>query len=470
MSGPVVPVRERGRRRLVAVVTFVYLLLIFEGSLRKWMFPTLGQVLFFVRDPFVLIAYWLAFRHGFFPRGNLMMMIGIGFGLLAVLLVGAQTLSPSGTSGTAILAAYGWRNYFYYIPLAFVIGEAFQRPDIERIARWTLILAIPTAVLVFLQFMAPLDSPINVGFGGSDALQYKGLSAGGHTRPMGFFTSDVGQKEFAVSALSMAFALWLLPSARRGVKLWLLLPTTCGVLACLAVSGSRGAIVHSGIILIAAIACALVIRGGGISSRAVIWPSVIAVAAVALYPILFPEGFQAFVDRWNHASTVEHQYFTTLGIFGRALYGFVDFFNMMGSTPLAGWGLGLAGNARLTLGIEIEGFTGWAETDWARQIVDLGPVVGLMFILYRVALTGWLGLRALEGARRNRDPMPLLLFAFVGIDLLYGLLTAHGTVNGYVWLFTGFCLAATRAPLAQTSTETAVESYVPQPRFANLMR
>jgi hypothetical protein len=464
-------VRERGRRKLVALITFIYLLLIFEGAIRKWMFPSLSQVLFFIRDPFVLVAYIMALRHGFFPKGNWMMLTGIVFGGVAVLLVGAQTLGPAGASGGAIMAAYGWRNYFFYIPLAFVIGEMFERPDMQRIARWTLFLAIPTSVLVFLQFMAPLDSPINVGFGGSEAVQFRGLaSLGGHTRPMGFFTSDIGQKEFTVSALAMAFSIWLLPAARQYMKSWLLLTTTCAVLTCLAVCGSRAAMVHSGLILVAAIACALLIRGGGISTRAVIWPSVIAVAAVALYPIVFPEGFRSFVDRWNHASAVEHQGFATLGIFGRALYGFIDFFNLMGTTPLAGYGLGLAGNARLTLGIQIEGFTGWAETDWARQIVDLGPVVGVMFILYRIVFTVWLGLRCLDGARRLRDPLPLLLFAFVGIDLLYGLLTGHGTVNGYIWLFTGFSLAAARARQVSSATQHVGEAYVPQPRFANLMR
>lgn len=472
MTGsPVLTVRERGRRRLVALVTFVYLLLIFEGSLRKWMFPSLSQFLFFVRDPFVLAAYFVALRHGYFPKGNWVMLTGLGFGALAVLLVGAQTLGPAGGSGGAIMAAYGWRNYFYYIPLAFVIGEAFQEADMQRIVRWTLYLAIPTAVLVFLQFMAPLDSPINVGFGGSEGLQFHGLAVGGgHTRPMGFFTSDIGQKEFAVSALAMAFSVWLLPAARQYTKSWLLLAATCAVLVCLAVCGSRAAVVHAGLILVAAITCALLIRGGGISTRAVIWPSIIAVAAIALYPILFPEGFESFVDRWNHASAVEHQTFTQLGILGRALYGFVDFFRLMGTTPLAGYGLGLAGNARLTLGIEIEGFDAYAETDWARQIVDLGPVVGVMFILYRIVFTVWLGLRCLEGARRWRDPLPLLLFAFVGIDLLYGLLTGHGTINGYVWLFVGFCLAAARALQTSPAKDRASQSYVPQPRFANLMR
>ncbi len=43
---------------------------------------------------------------------------------------------------------------------------------------------------------------------------------------MGFFTSDLGEKEFAVSALAMAFSLWLVPAARRFMKFWLLSATT----------------------------------------------------------------------------------------------------------------------------------------------------------------------------------------------------------------------------------------------------
>jgi hypothetical protein len=439
--------------------------------LRKWVAPSLGQALFFIRDPFVLLAYGLALRHGFFPRGNPFLLIGAVLGAFALLLVGVQALAPTAHGeGVMLIAGYGWRNYFFYIPLAFVIGEAFGRADLERIVRWTLFIAVPTSALVFLQFVSPLDSPVNVGFGAAKAMQYRGLTIDGeHTRPMGFFTSDIGQKEFVVSALAMAIALWISPVARRFVKFWVLLPTTCAVLTCLAVGGSRGAMVHAALVMLAAVACAVLVRGGGVSARALIWPAVIGVAAAALYPVIFPEGFSAFVGRWNTAYSVEQQHFS-LGIVGRALYGFVDFFSLMGDAPLVGYGLGLAGNASTVLGITIDDFTGWAETDWARHIVDLGPVIGLVFIGYRIAFTGWLGLRCLSGARRLQDPLPLLLFAFVGVDLLYGLMTGHGTVNGYVWLFTGFCLAAASSPVAKPLSAAASVPFGSQPRFANLMR
>jgi hypothetical protein len=463
--------KERGRRKLVAVITLIYLLLIFEGVLRKWLFPSISQALFFVRDPFVLVACWLAFRHGFVPKGSGFFTVGVAIGFCAFLLVAAQLLSAAGSvDGALLLAAYGWRNYFLYLPLAFVIGAAFQRPDLERIVKITLLLAVPISVLVFLQFISPLTSPINVGFGADESLQFRGLTVDQfHTRPMGTFTSDVGQKEFTVSALAMALSLWLAPVARRYVKFWILLPATGAVLACLAVSGSRGAMLHSGILMIAAAGCAFVIRGGGVSARAVIWPSVIGVIAVALYPVLFPDGYSTFMARWNAAALVETQAFS-LGVFGRALYGFVDFFYLLGDTPVLGYGLGLAGNASHTLGIAIQGFEGWAETDWARHIVDLGPVVGLVFIVYRIALVGWLGVRCLRGARRDGDPTAVLLFAFVSIELLYGQISGHGTINGYAWLFTGFCLAAASPAHGATAAETARETVEPQPRFANLMR
>jgi hypothetical protein len=463
------PTDERVRRRLVVLITIVYLLLIFEGALRKWVVPSMSQALFFIRDPFVLIVYWLAFRHGFFPKNNVFLAIGVAFGFLAVMLAAAQILSAAGSvDGMLLLAAYGWRNYFLYIPLAFVVGTVFQRPDLERIARITLVLAVPTAVLVFLQFVSPLDSPINVGFGGK-GMQFIGNTLDQHhTRTMGFFTSDVGQKGFIVSAFAMALALWLAPARRRFVKHWILLPATAAVLSCLAVSGSRGSMVHCAIVMLAAVFCAFAVRGGGVSARAVLWPSIIGVGAVLLYPIVFPEGYSAFMGRWE-AAAIEETRSSSLGIIGRALYGFVDFLNLLGDVPVLGYGLGLAGNASITLGIQIPEFTGWAETDWARHMVDLGPFLGVLFIVYRIAFTVWLGLHCLGGARRTGDPTAILLFAFVGIGLLYDQVTGHGSVNGYVWLFTGFCMAAVAARDPARATEAA-EAVFAQPRFANLMR
>jgi hypothetical protein len=464
--------QEKGRRQIVTLVTVVYLLLIFEGALRKYLLTSYGQLLFFIRDPFVLAIYWLAFRHSLFPRGNALLTAGVVFSVFGLLLIGAQTLGvASGIEKWPILAAYGWRNYFLYIPLGFVIGEVFRPADIRRIVNLTLVLAIPIALLVLLQFRSSPDAPVNVGFGASPEEQFRGLTVDvDHTRPSGTFTSDVGQKEFDASSVAMLLALWIAPAARRFLKSWQILAATCAILSCLAVGGSRGAMVHSALIVIAAVGSVAVLRGSGASARAILLPTVIIFLATILYPVVFPEGYTSFMGRWDRAAAVETQY-SRLGIVARALYGFIDFFSLVGTTPIVGYGIGLAGNASLTLGVVIPGFTGWAETDWARHIVDLGPIFGVAFIIYRIVLVAWLGAVCARGARRNGDPMPLLLFAFVGIELLYGQLTGNGSVNGYGWIFAGLCIAASKSPTAESAIVDAAEQHpAGVPRFANLLR
>jgi hypothetical protein len=444
------PGRERSRQLLVRLLFLIYLLLLFEGGLRKWLLPAYSQALFFVRDPVVLLVYLLALKDGWWPKRSPLVAGAIALGAAGLLVAIAQLATAGGEASQRLMfAAYGWRNYFFYIPLAAVIGEVLEPRDLRLVIRTTLWLVLPVAVLVFIQFRSASDAPINVGSGATEALQFRGLGLDEeHTRPMGIFTSDVGQKLFTVSCVAMLLAQWISPRERRFVPPWQLIPATAATLTCLAVGGSRGAMLQSAIVVAGALAASVLVRRGGISMRAVLLPTLLAVAAVALYPIVFPEGYAAFMTRWTLAADVESQSFK-YGIFSRALYALFDFVFLIGDAPVAGYGLGLAGNAALTLGADVTGFHGWAETDWSRHIVDLGPVLGLIIIAARIALTLWLGRTCLTGARRAGDPLPLLLFAFIGEDLLSDQITGHGTVNGYSWIFAGYCLAAARLRSAE---------------------
>jgi hypothetical protein len=211
------------------------------------------------------------------------------------------------------------------------------------------------------------------------------------------------------------------------------------------------------------------LTGTGATGRAIVLPTILVLGALILYPLVFPEGYNAFVTRWSSAYASESQY-SQLGIFARALYGFVDFSNLMGDAPIIGYGLGLAGNASLTLGVNIPGFHGWAENDWARHIVDLGPLMGVAYIAYRVAFVAWLGLTCVTSTRRNGDPLAFLLYAFVSVELLSGQITGHGTVNGYGWLFAGLCLAVSRTGTSSLEQTSTAEPQVRLPRYANLLR
>ena len=142
------PARERARKRLVWTVLLIYLLAIFEGAIRKYVAPQLGQYIFFVRDPFLLYAYILATRFSLWPRGQAFYTLSLFMCAFGVVLLVLQM----GTFGVDdirwLLGVYGWRSYFFYVPLAFLVGAQFRREDLRLVARMTLILALPIAVLV----------------------------------------------------------------------------------------------------------------------------------------------------------------------------------------------------------------------------------------------------------------------------------------------------------------------------------
>jgi hypothetical protein len=439
------PAQERARKRLVWTVMIVYLLVIFEGAIRKYIAPQLGQYIFFVRDPFVIYAYALAFKFALWPRNQAWCSLSFflcGFGVLLFFLqVGVFGLDNI----RLILGVYGWRSYFFYLPLAFLIGAQFRRVDLLRFARVTLMLAVPMGVLVFAQFESPPNAPINVGVAEEQEFQFKSVGITiERIRTTGTFTSPGGQALFIGGSFALLMGVLLLPKPRPSPLF--LGVCAAGLLTCIGLSGSRGAVLTCGVILIFAIGLALVGKGGTLKLKAVVLPIGLAIVAIALYPVVYPEGFETFMTRWNGAAYNES---ASGGIGARALLGLTDFMRLVGDVPALGYGLGYGGNASIILGAEVDGVqVGWlVEADFSRHMVDLGPIFGSLYIVLRIALLAWLARLVLSSTRRTPDPLPMMTFSFAGLTLLSGQITGLGTANAYCWLFVGLCIAASREAL-----------------------
>ena len=441
---------EAARRHVVTLVFLLYLLAIFEGSMRKWVVPQASQYLFFVRDPLLILAYLIAARHGLWPRHAVLLQwmwawMGVGLVLFAL-----QAASGGSSEWRLLLGVYGWRSYFLYAPLMFLVGAVFRSDDLHRLYLLTLALAVPIALLVTLQFFAPPGAAINVGSAESAEFQFRGLmQTAERTRPMGPFSSGAGQQQFVATACAIALAFFVAPRGVQKPSLAFLAVTTGGVLTCIGLSGSRGTVLQCALALVFALGLVVIGRGEAVRLRALLWPMALAVGATLLYPVLFPEGFAAFSERWLTAQRAESRSFEA-GVLGRALYGLVDFVRLLDVVPVLGYGLGFGGNASNILGATIDGIKPalLAETDFSRHMVDLGPPLGLAFIFFRLLLAGWLTALVLRVTRASPDPMPMLLLSYVGYTLVAGQITGQGAINFYGWLFAGVLLAACRAARA----------------------
>lgn len=456
---PRIAARERVRRRIVGLAVAFYWLLVLEGALRKWGLPQFEQVAFFVRVPVALACYWLAFRCRRWPRTTLPVFFCYLLAVAATLLVPLQFVAGGYGQRYLLLAGYGWLNYFFYIPLAFIVAEQFQASDIQRLTRHAAWLALASAPIVVLQFFSPASSVINLGSGLDEANQFANLgSALGYVRPTGFFSSTTGQTQFLASTAALLMGAVLLPRRARTMPALLLWAGMGAVAVMTAFSQSRGAFFLLGLVLAATALGGIVASRQRVLLRGTLLPVALIIMMATLWPLLFPEALLVFAERWTGAMASESQVFQ-LGVFGRAFYGFYGFIQYLGDTPLFGYLLGLGGNAASQLdwvrfpqaAYNWQGYGGWGEDGWSRHIIELGPVLGIFFIALRIYLTLWLARNAARAARWSGDVRAIILFGFVGIVLLEGQITGHGTINGFGWFFVGLCLAAARIERTNTS-------------------
>ena len=371
--------------------------------------------------------------------------------IAAVLVILWQQLLSS-DSPNWILLLYGWRNYFLIIPLAFVAAACFRPVDVYRLMRHTCLLAIPITALVFFQFLSPATAAVNQGLGTGDNIIANSGVYGGIVRTYGVFTSGPGQNAYIASMIAIILGFWLTSPRKRRVNRIVLILGSVATLTCLALSGSRAAIIWAGIVTVVAAAAGPLAVGAKLRSTLV--PIALAIAGVTGAAVAFPVALEALDSRWKAAYADESERFGSSGVLGRGLFDIVSFVYLIPDAPLPGYGMGMGGNAAVRFGKDQLFETAWSqvdeagarrltalESDWGRHIVDIGPILGIFFIIFRVCLTAWLGKRAFLAAKRSGSPLPLILFGFVGVLLFNGQITGHGTLNGYAWLFFGFTLA-----------------------------
>ena len=439
--------RESARRRIVRLIFLVYWLLIFEGVLRKWVFPQAQQYIFFIRDPFVLLVYFYATKDRLWPRLSLLLTWGAMLSVLGLVLVLADlftaTVSP-------VVLFYGWRNYFLYFPLVFIIGSSLNSEDISRLVKWTLLVAIPISVVVVLQFSAPASAAINAGL--IEGGLYQPGVFGGIVRTYGTFTSSSGETPFVDSLVAMLLATWILPRSRRPLGGAALILASAAVVTCLALSGSRAAFILVALVLVSALASAFLMTQRTMKLRALLIPLGMVAISTLLITTIFSDAWQAFVARFVGAYQAESTVYS-FGTVGRAFSIFTDFIPLLPTTPFFGYGLGTFGNAfELSYaGVLPSSLSG--ESDWARNVLELGPVLGMLYIGLRIALVVSLTRGAVLATSRANNPTPLLLLGFGGILLLVDQITGQGSVQGFGWLYAGFCMAANRLPASRATPE-----------------
>ena len=190
--------------RLAVKIAFVVLL--FEGAIRKWGFPSGQELVYFLKDIFLAGAYLKFFL---FPdpelRSKRLNLSAWPVTMLCMVVVLAG-LNPN--IGSVFLALYGIKVYLYYIPLAFMMPYLFRSErEMVRNLCWYAVLALPICALGFLQYRAGPGSWLNVYSNtGTDTVATT-FGYGEEVRITGTFSYLTGHTTFVVFFTALHIAL-----------------------------------------------------------------------------------------------------------------------------------------------------------------------------------------------------------------------------------------------------------------------
>ena len=415
-------------RLLRALIVLYVLLLVFEGVFRKWVLPSLSNELLVVRDPILLLIYMVAIAQSAFP-------FNVFVATLAV--VGAGSIATGMTVGIAdpVVVGYGFDACFLHLPLMFVIPNAMNREDVIRLGRVVLLLLIPMSVLMAIQFRSSADAWINCGAGGGLGGQLRGGLD--KIRPPGFFTFITGASQF----ISLASAFVVYGLLRKGTyKTPLLLLAGFAVALSAAVSSSRLVIGGIGLVFVMLSVIVALNRESMRNVLGMLIP-IGLVLVVATNLDIFHEGRAVFEDRLIEAGDIGSGVIGTAGNWTQRVFGdFYGGFAALHEAPLLGRGLGVGTNVGAS---HLTGQLGFlvAEGEWARVILELGPILGGAYLAIRVAMAYTL-FQSGKMSVKEGNFLPILLFGSAVMLLLNGQF-GQSTTAGFAVVCGGLCLAST---------------------------
>lgn len=421
--------REETIQLLKKGVWAYFLLLLFEGALRKWVLPGLATPLLIVRDP---IAIWLLYS----AWKNELLPSTVYIQVMVVITVLSILTSLALGHGSLPVALFGARILILHFPLMFVIGQLFNRDDVVRLGKATLWIAIPMTVLITLQFYSPQSAWVNRGVGGDvDGAGFSG--AKGYFRPPGTFSFTNGTSLFYSFVATFIVYFWLFP--KNVNRLVLSVATGCLLLA-IPLSISRGLFFQ---VLVTVVFAFMALVNKPKYLGQLLFASVIIIITFALLSqtALFGTATEAFTSRFEVANKREG------GLEGilvdRYLGGLVGALTASTAQPLFGFGIGMGTNVGSML---LTGNTVFliSEGEWGRLVGEMGPLLGLGVIFLRLAFIAKLGWASFRNLRAG-DLLPWVLFSF-GLFILPQGQWAQPTALGFCVVVGGLIIASFRNP------------------------
>lgn len=445
-------------RRLRLAVYAYFLLWIFEGTLRKWILPGLSSPLLIVRDPILLLIYFEAFRLKVFRFNGYLTFIGVLSVLSIIVSLGLFKAPP------LKVIIFGIHANFLHLPLIFLLPQIVSYSDVKKIGRIVIWLAVPMAMLAALQFLSSSGARINTGAGGEGKMIE---TAFGRIRPSGTFSFTNGLAEYSVLLTAFLFHHLLERNVFSKMAVLLAAPS---LLVLVVMSGSRTVIALVALEVMTMVAIWVIKPRFLQSSLKVVLIAIAMITVVGSVGAL-RVGTDVIVARFVDSGGVKE------GFLIRFLEEFKKPVNAAILAEPGGVGIGMGTNAASSMMYNMLRFN-FGESEMDRIVMEMGPYLGLPYLLWRFAVLFFVTRMALASLRISENTLPLFLTTACANDLVMGQF-GQTTVLGFAVMAAGFALASTRrgesenAPgdIPATPLKSQLDPRVPSvSRYAEMLR
>src|SRR5262249_11073850 len=414
----------------------VFVLVVFEGALRKWAFPSAQAQIYLVKDA-ILLAVYLGFaldarRNQPVLRDVTSIKVVL---LLAFIFSCFEVLNPN--SPSILVGLMGLKAYFLYVPIAFILPYAFKSREHLFLMIWRyLVLAIPVALFGLIQVAAGPDSFLNTYVSHTEG--GPGLAYFGHeniTRTSGTFSYISGYAAFLTFVAFLAIGYNLANGWRIKNNIVPILALSL-VVGAMFTTGSRAPVYT----LIATSPVILLLAASGR-----LLPTRTAVRLCLLLPIvafvalnLSSRAVDAFTQRANEAS--DNTAYRLLWPVDQTIWA-------LSEGPALGMGIGTTHPSAFTI-------TGTGEARWLGDLltegelpqvtVELGLIGLILIYLPRFLIIGL----ALRWARSFKAPayraLGIVLTTHLTVVAISGQIVFNTTAGLYYWGAVGLLLFAMR--------------------------
>ncbi|MDI1315122.1 hypothetical protein [Prosthecobacter sp.] len=420
-------------RRAVYAAMIVAL---FEGAIRKWIFPQGSELVYFFKDIILFGAYLKFFM---FPDPDIRAWrVRAPATLITVVCITLVMFGALNANiGSITLAGYGLKIYLWYVPLGFMIPLLFRNEAqmTTMLFRYSLF-AIPICLLGAVQFVAGPGSWLNVyaasEFADTHQVATFGTGAVATARITGTFSYISGHAVFVQFFFILSLGLLTgINDKRRWVLLLGNLPL---LVANGLMSGSRGA-VFSMLIVGAIVGATSTVSKVGKARNTLPYLMLGAVLIVFGINVFFSKALTAFETRRTYAGD---------STFGRIMYPVSSVLLAAKEVDLMGFGIGMSHPAsmamRSALKIDPPNLRCPVyDAETGQVLAELGWPGFVVWYLFRMAMV-WQCWVAFQRSPPSMFRSLALGFFCYELLLLPGSFILNHTANVFACAAWGFCL------------------------------